>query len=475
MPDSELCYLPANEMLRRFRDGSLSPVETMRAVIARAERVEPRINAFSHRFFDVALEQARKAERKYSRGQRTRALEGLPIAIKDETMLEGMPCSNGSLLLRDYIAEYTSIENDRILRAGGIVLARTTTPEFSCAGYTHSKLWGVTRNPWNTAYTPGGSSGGAAASLAAGSCALASGSDIAGSIRIPAGASGVVGYKPPYGRNACEPPFNLDTYCHTGPLARCVADVILLQNVVSGPHPQDVASLKPKLRLPREYPPIDGWKIACSIDLGCYEVDPEVRRNTLAALDVFRGLGATVDEIEIDWPEDMIAAGLDHLYHIFGAYINAYGDLDMDSLTPYAREFVARANRSTAAKYFHSIEVAGEMFRRFGPIFERYNLFVCPTNAIGAVAAEHDQSRDKVVINGREVDPLAGWFMTLPFNMMSRCPVLSLPSGHTRDRVPTGIQLIGATYRDRDVFRAGMAFETATGEWYREPSRRPAI
>ena len=243
MNQDDICYLPATELLQSFRAKSLSPVEVLDAYIGRYESIADRINPFSHQFFDDARKKAQKAEQKFWRGKAVRKLEGLPVAIKDETLVKGMPCTSGSLIDKDYIAEVTSIENSRILRAGGIIHARTTTPEFSCAGYTHSRIWGVTRNPWNPAFTPGGSSGGATAALASGVTALASGSDIGGSIRIPASACGVVGFKPPYGRNAAEPPFNLDTYCHTGPLARTVADTILMQNVVSGPHPEDIASI----------------------------------------------------------------------------------------------------------------------------------------------------------------------------------------------------------------------------------------
>ena len=475
MSDEEICYLPATELIRRYRAKSLSPVEVVSALIERADAVEPTINAFSHRFDETALALARKAERRYARGGRTRRLEGVPIAVKDESYIAGMPCSSGSLLLRDYIAETTTIESQRILRAGGIVHARTTTPEFSCAGYTHSKLHGVTRNPWNPAFTPGGSSGGAAAALAAGTTPLAPGSDIAGSIRIPASASGVVGYKPPYGRNAAEPPFNLDTYCHTGPLARSVADVILLQNVVSGPHPEDIASLKPKLTLPDTYAPIRDWKIAWSMDLGFYEVDADVRRNTLAALDLFRELGARVDEVEVRFPANMLDAAMAHLETIFGSYIAEAYRQAPDLLTTYARAFAEQAQDTTAADFYRSLLTAGEMNLKFGPLFEHYNLFVCPTNALPAVPAEFDQSRDTLTINGKTVHPMLGWFMTVPFNMLSRYPVLSMQSGRSGDGVPTGIQLVGASYRDRDVFRAATAFEAARGAWYRNAAQRPVF
>ena len=306
----ELFYLTATELVQRFRSGDLSPVEAMEATIRRAEAVEDQVNALSHTFFDEAMDLAREAETRYRSGENIRPLEGLAIGIKDEAYVEGKPCTSGSLTQKDFIATHTSPGNQRILDAGGIMHARTTTPEFSCSGVTQSKLWGVTRNPWNPAYTSGGSSGGASASLASGTSMIATGSDIGGSIRIPASAGGVVGFKPPYGRNPEEPPFNLDFYCHTGPLARCVSDARMLQNVMAGPHPGDIASLKPKLVLPEQYDDIRGWKIAFSMDLGFYEVEEEVQKNTLAALDVFRDLGASVEEVDIGWTEDILQAGL---------------------------------------------------------------------------------------------------------------------------------------------------------------------
>ena len=475
MNNLELCYMPATEMIRQFKARKISPLEVMQAIIDRAESTEPVVNALSHRFFDTAMNQAKKAQEKYARGKRTRALEGLPVGIKDETEVKDMPCTSGSLTRKDYIADRTSANNQRIMRAGGILHARTTTPEFSCAGYTHSKLWGITRNPWNPAFTSGGSSGGASASLASGTSSVATGSDIGGSIRIPASATGLVGYKPPYGRNPEDPPFNLDQYCHTGPLARNVSDTILLQNVMCGPHDEDIASLKPKLVLPASYKPIRGWKIAFSMDLGIFEVDTEVQKNTLHALDVFRSLGASVEEVDLGWTDEILRAGMDYLDHIFGVSMAGAWQEHGDLLTNYAKQFAVRGSQSTAEKFYRSLEVTAGMYQTFGPLFRKYDLFVCPTNALAAVAAEHDQSRDPVFINGKTVDPLLGWVLTLPFNMMSRCPVISMPSGRTRDNVPTGIQLVGPTYQDKIVFRAAMAFENEVGQWYTHAENRPEL
>lgn len=318
MSDLDLCYMPATEALSLFRKKKLSPVELMTAVIDRAEKTKDTINAFTYTHYDEALSLAKKAEARYAKGRKTGPLEGLPVAVKDESYIAGKPTSNASLILKDFVAEKTSPNNQRIMAAGGIVHARTATPEFSCAGYTWSRLWGVTRNPWNPKFTTGGSSGGSGAALAAGLAPIATGSDIGGSIRIPASACGVVGFKPPYGRNPDDPPFNLDFYCHTGPMARTVEDTILLQNVMCGPHPLDIASLRPKLTLPTKYKPIGKWKIAWSMDLGLFEVDREVQKNTLAALDVFRSLGATVEEVDLGWPKNALQQGMAYLNHLFG-------------------------------------------------------------------------------------------------------------------------------------------------------------
>ncbi len=377
--------------------------------------------------------------------------------------------------MRDFVADRTSVNNKRIIDAGGIPHARTATPEFSCSGVTWSILWGVTRNPWNPEYTPGGSSGGAAASLAAGTSALCTGSDIAGSIRIPASACGLVGYKPPYGRNTDDPPFNLDFYCHTGPLARSVKDTIRLQNVMCGPDDRDIASLRPKLVLPTEYGPIKGWKIAYSPDLCAFEVDGDVQRNTEAVLDVFRDLGAEVTEVDLKWPQNILDAGTDYLCHLFGVSLSPMLDGHSDQMTSYCRDFAERGKASKPTDFLRSLEVACEMYSTLGPLLSRHNVLVCPTNALPAVPADHDQSVNSVTINGKEVDPMLGWVMTTPFNMLSRCPVLTVPSGFAPTGVPTGIQIVGRTYSDADVFQAALAYETAVGGWYGTRQNRPLL
>jgi len=460
---ASLCYLSAVDAIALFRARRLSPVELLEAIVERAEAVEPTVNAFSHRFFDEAFAQARKAEARYARpGARTRKLEGLPVAIKDEVDVKGQPNTSGSLVYRDARpAHTTSISVERVLRAGAVVHARTTTPEFSSATFTHSRLWGVTRNPWNPGLTPGGSSGGSGAALAAGTTTLATGSDIGGSIRVPASCCGVVGFKPPYGRNPEESPLNLDYYCHTGPLARSVADCALLQNVMSGPHPHDIATVRPKLRIPAAPGGIEGWRIAFSPDLGYVRVDPEVDAIVRGALEGFRERGATVEEIELGWSGEVLDAALAHLVHLFGAWIARLLPTHAEALTSYARGFAESAAESTPERLLSAMETAGKMYDTLGPLLRKYRLLVCPTLAIPAVEADLDPVAGEVRVNRAKVEPILGWCLTYPFNMLSRCPVMSVPAGRAANGVPVGLQIVGRTFDDVSVFRAAAALERA--------------
>ncbi len=462
MSDLDLCYLSATDALAAFKARKLSPVELMAALIARAEAVEPTVNAFPATYFERALDQARQAEARYMKTDgRLRPLEGIAVAIKDETELKGEITTSGSLIYKDNRDEADALIVERLRRAGAIFHARSAAPEFSCAAFTHSRLWGVTRNPWNPDFTPGGSSGGAGASLAAGTTTLANGSDIGGSIRIPAAACGVVGFKPPYGRVPQHGPFAFDYYCHDGPMARSVADCRLFENLIAGPHPKDHVSLKPRLRIPEKLGDIRGWKIACSMDLDYFQVDPEVRANTEAALDVVRDLGASVEPVELGWTLAAQTAAFNHLGAIFGAYIKRNLRYRRFDMTDYARGFAEFSQTIGTDELFASMIVAAQMAETLGPVLAKYNLLICPTLAVPSVAADHDPHMRGFEINGAPVDPYLGWCMTYPFNTMSRCPVLSLPSGFAASGVPTGIQLVGRSYDDMGVFRAASAYEAA--------------
>jgi aspartyl-tRNA(Asn)/glutamyl-tRNA(Gln) amidotransferase subunit A len=472
---TDLCYLSATEALRRFRTRELSPVELMEAVIARAEAVEPVVNALCITYFDRALEQAREAERRYAGdGPPPRPLEGLPVGLKDEVPVEGEPCSEGSLIHEHDVADHTAPIADRILEAGGIVHARTTTPEFSCAGFTHSRLWGVTRNPWNPDFAVGGSSGGSAAALASGTAALASGSDIGGSIRIPASFCGVVGFKAPFGRVPVDPPYNLDQYCHDGALARTVADVAAFHNALVGPHPNDVASLRPALRIPDELEGIEGMRVALCLTLGDYPLDPEIERNTREAAGALCEAGALVEEVELPWRRaEVTKATFVHFAAIFGAEIGGSVRAHRELMTPYAIDLAERCERALEEmSFFEGLELEARLYRPLGETLERYDALVCPTAGTRGLVAGDDYVGHGLEVGGVELEDYMESLLTPPFNIASRCPVLAVPSGFADNGVPTGIQIVGRTYEDVTVFRVGAALERVR-PWLDE--RRPPL
>jgi amidase len=203
-------------------------------------------------------------------------------------------------------------------------------------------------------------------------------------------------------------------------------------------------------------------------------VDEEVRRNTEAALDAFRDLGCTVEEVELGWTSQAFSAAMTHLGHLFGTQIAAHLARHRYEMTSYARTLAEFGRQTTGPEFFEAMLVAGEMYETLGPVLEKHDVLVCPTLATPAVKADHDPFDPDFHINGVQVDPYLGWCMTYPFNMMSRCPVITLPSGRAANGVPTGLQIIGRTYDDVSVFRAAAAFEAAT-PWLDWSRNRPEL
>lgn len=477
MSDDDICYLTATEALELYRKRELSPVELMKAQIRQAEMVEPAINAFTDTYFDEALQQARAAEERYMRSdpRDLRPLDGIPVAVKDAQRVAGKRTTYGSLLFADNVDQHSDPMIDRLVAAGAIIHARTTTPEFCLSGTCASRMWGKTRNPFNTGYGPGGSSGGSAASLAAGTSLLATGTDIGGSIRIPASCCGVVGYKPPKGRNPDGPPANFDPYNHCGPLTRSVADAALVQNIVSGPHPLDHNSLREKVRLADAVQPVNGLRVAWSMNLGYVQISTEVRRNTLAALDIFRQLGCMVEEFDLPWSPacDKAAMAWYNAMH-FGRQTLWHAETQAALMTDYALAAAQSARTLAIDDIARSWETQHAMYQSFGPMMESHDIFICPTAAIPAPSADHNPLDQNFKIGGKKVDPEYGWSLTHQFNMLFNSPVMSVPSGRAETAVPTGIQIVGRTFDDPTVFRAALAYEHAVGGWF-GPAARPNL
>jgi amidase len=468
MTNEDLCYLTAKEALNHFRSGKLSPVDVLEAQIARAEQYEPTINAFTETYFEEAREQARDAEARWRDPDSARPLEGITVAVKDAQAIAGKRTTYGSLTLADNVDLVSDPMIERLVKAGAIIHARTTTPEFCLSSACDSRLWGKTVNPFNPAFGPGGSSGGSGASLAIGTTTLATGTDIGGSIRIPASCCGVVGYKPPKGRNPDGAPARMDPYNHCGPLSRSVADAALVQNVVSGAHRADHASLRDRVILDPAARDIAGMRVAYSMDLGYAPVSDEVRANTAATLDLLRGLGAVVEEVDLNWTRDVEEAALIWLrvMHFGRDVLRRYRETP-ELLTNYACEAARDALRLDPDAVPWAWDVQDAMFRDFSRVMQGRDVFVCPTTAIPALSSDDDVLERDLIVGGQPVHHEYGWVLTHQFNMLYNCPVLAIPSGRAASGVPTGIQVVGKTFDDATVFCVANAIEAQSEKWPR--------
>src|SRR3954447_16102352 len=294
----DLCALTATELLDGYRKHELSPVEVTRAVLERIERLNPVLNAFNL-VSERAMDDAKASEARWMSGQPKGLLDGVPASIKDIILTKGWPTLRGSKTV-DPKGPWNddAPASARLREHGAVILGKTTTPEFGWKGVTDSPLTGITRNPWNPAKTPGGSSGGAAAALASGMGALAVGTDGGGSIRIPCSFTGLFGIKPSFGRVPAWPLSPFGTVAHVGPMTRSVADAALMLNVIALPGARDWHALPYS---PRDWRAgldhgIEGLRIAFSADLGYAKVDGEVASVVARAVRLFEDLGAKVEQ-----------------------------------------------------------------------------------------------------------------------------------------------------------------------------------
>jgi len=452
----DLAYISAHEALQRFREGSLLPVQVMEALYDRYKRYNDQINCVAYEYWDQAIDEAIAAGKRYENNT-ARPLEGIAVAIKDEVYIKGQKTSNGSIRLCDQVAKVTDPVPERLLAAGAIVALRTTTPEMSCSPLTWSNLWGVTRNPWNTAITPGGSSGGSAAALTAGFTTLANGSDSGGSLRIPGSQCGLYGVKASYGRIPEAAPFNADPYCHQGVITRDIEDARLMYNVVAGPHMSDPASDFPFSKLTGFQPDLRGKRIAVSYDFGFFQLEPDVRRNFQNLIIELEKQGAVVTEVDIAWDKRCIDTAITHQYSMMGKMLVNADDADHehqaeDTMTDYYRIYLEGVKTITDEVIKEANEYAQVMAQTMERVFAEHDVFLCPAVCSTKVKADHDTSSEKLFIDGVEVHPVKGWFTTYIFNTLSDYPVISAPNGFADNGVPTGVQVVAPKRQEKVAF-----------------------
>jgi len=470
MTDLDLCYTPATKLARLIRTKKLSPVELMRNTLERIESVNPKLNCFCFVYPEEALEKAKAAEDAVMAGRPLGPLHGVPFAIKDLTPTKGKRTTLGSKAYENWVPDHDAPIVEALDRAGGIMVGKTTTPEFAYSGFTDSPLWGYTRNPWNLAKTSGGSSGGAGSAVASGCVPIAEGSDMGGSVRIPASFCGVAGLKPSFGRIPFTIlPSQFDQLSHFGPLARTVSDVALFLSVTQGPDERDIQSLKPALDIPIPVPAnVEGLRLALSVDLGYSWVHPEVEAAVRSAADALRNAGAVVEEVELGWDWRLNDLWVAH----WGVYLAAFFGHTLKTHRELLDPNVVRlmeAGLAMNAVDFKRIEFARtDQWKKLSPILERYDAMLCPTMTMTAPDVDARNAEYGALDSSGKY---RGLDMTSVFNFVSQCPAFSVPCGFGSDGLPIGLQIVGRRFDDLTVLKIGAAFE-AIRPW---ADKRPQI
>jgi len=467
---TDLTQCPAHELIGLYRSGQASPVEATQAVLSRIDRLNPQLNAFCLVDADAALSAARASEARWQAHRRSGApvgeLEGVPTSIKDLILTRGWPTLRGSRTIDpkqpwDIDAPATA----RLREAGAVLLGKTTTPEFGCKGETNSPATGITRNPWNPDCTPGGSSGGTAAAVAAGLGPLSVGTDGAGSVRIPAAFCGNVGLKPSFGRVPAYPLSPFGTVAHLGPHTMSVRDAALMMNVLKQADARDWTALPPD---PTDYTVglddgIRGLRIAYSPTLGyAKNVHPEIAAAVDAAVRQLQALGAQVEQVDPGFEDPLeITTGLWFLgAHTVWSGLSPAQQALTDPDFRAEAELGAQLSALQVQQLNQRRGVLGSHMRQF---MQRHDLLVTPSVAVPAFEA---RAAGAVPMNPAS---MLGWTpFSYPFNLTQQ-PAISVPCGLTRAGLPMGLQIVGPMFGDALVLRAARAFESV------QPVARPRL
>lgn len=447
-------------MAAAVRDGRLRPSQLVARSLERAEQIAG-LNAFVLLDGEGAMAAAQAADRRAAAGDPDLGpLHGIPVAIKDFTPTRGHLTTRGSWSTGDWVPQADPVIVQRLKAAGAIVIGKTTTPEFAHAGYTHSPRWGVTRNPHDPRRTPGGSSGGSGCAVATGCVALAEGTDMGGSVRIPAALCGVVGLKPSLGRIPMDIlPTVFDNLSHFGPIAACVDDAALFLSVTEGPDDADISSqpATDPVAVPVAPAPARELRLALSMDLGYYAVDAQVAARVEAAAEALAQAGATVERVALPWTR----AVNDTWLQLWGvALAAAWGDLAREhraSMDPALLALMDGARSVAAVDYKRSENFRTRLWHELRAILGHYDALLCPTSAVPAPlldTAESDFGHD--TRDGR----YRGYDLCSPFNLVAQCPVISVPVG-SAGGLPVGLQIVGRRFADRKVLEIAKALEQA--------------
>lgn len=458
MSDLSLTRLPAYEIVRRVKAREVSPTAVVEAHLAAIELHNPRLNAVVTLTAEHAVDRARDLERRLAAGDPVGALAGVPVGVKDTHPTRGVRTTYGSPLTKDHVPETDAEIVARLHAADAIMIGKTNVPEHAFGANTTNAVFGPTRNPWNPALTSAGSTGGGAAGLAAGMFALATGSDLGGSLRLPAAFCGTVGLRPSAGLVPLVPspqpwwPLSVD-----GPMARNVADVALMLQAIAGPHPLEphVVPVEGRDFVAAAGAPLrPGLRIAYCPDVARIGVDPEIERVCREAAFRLRDLGCSVEEVDLD-----LSVGRKAFARLRGQFV-LNGGLEMldkiDRLGPnYAgnlRFALAQSPRDVA----EGERGRTEILVRMAAFFERYDRLLTPCAPVPPFAVEQNYPES---IGGRKMETYVDWLAPTFVFSMTGLPVLSVPAGLDRSNRPVGLQVVGPRWNEEAVLELGAALE----------------
>jgi amidase len=464
----ELNFMTARELVRRIQNREVSAVEVLLAHLEQIDRVNPVVNAIVTLLPERARAAARAADAALARGDDVGPLHGLPIAHKDTLATKGIRTTQGSPIYIDAVPEENALIVERIQRAGAIPIGKTNVPEFGAGSQTFNTVFGTTLNPYDLSKTPGGSSGGAAAALAAGMHPIADGSDLGGSLRNPGGYCNVVGFRPSPGRvpniNTNSAWFDMTV---NGPLARTVGDVALMMSVIAGPDLRSPITLEDPgaifaRPLGRDF---QGTRVAWSRDLGGLPVDPHTTAVLESQRGVFADLGIDLVEAEPD------LSGADEVFHIFRAwdFELSYGDLldnHRDQLKDTVIWNVEQGLAVTGPEISRAARVRSEIYRRVHDFFGEYEFLLLPVSQVPPFPADIPYP---IEINGTPMATYIEWMRTCSRITVIGHPAISVPAGFTAEGLPVGLQIVGRARDDWGVLQLAHAFEGVTNHWRRRP------
>jgi amidase len=468
MPGSELCEMTAIELAGRLARKDLSAREVMIAHLAQIDRLNPKVNAIVTLVAEQAMAGAEKADEAMARRGPIGVLHGLPIAHKDLVDTAGIRTTRGSPFYRDNVPTHDALIVTRIRAAGAITVGKTNTPEFGAGSQTFNTVFGATHNPYDLSKTCGGSSGGAATSVAMRMLPIADGSDTGGSLRNPPAFCNVVGLRPSPGRVVSEST-SWSPLSVSGPIARTVADVALFLSAIAGPDPRSPLTIQDdpaRFRRPlgRDF---KGVRVAWWRGLGGIPVEPEMRRVVDETRRVFADLGCIVEEAEPDF------AGIDRAFPVlrYAANHPQYAPLVRqrpDWVKDTIRYEVEQAERASAADVGRALARQAQMFDQSRAFFERYEYFILPVTQVLPFDVNTPYPTE---IAGTSMTTYIDWMRSCWYVTMMSNPAISVPAGFSASGLPVGLQIVGRHRDDWSVLQLAHAFEQAT----RHGRRRPAL